>query len=194
MNRKKIIAIKNELAVVATVFLVLTAAASTMTTITTVYAQPGITSPGSTSPSSPTTTTGEPAIQVPTNISQPVTGEPLTPTTQQIIINLQTQCRDQGVIILQECVNVWHESPRTLVLNGETLLLAAPGSGPIGSTGTAEDLFGEDFGSTVGNYPNIYLWEAVDRFKEQGYTLTSVMIGGQGTQGNLHEFFVVMSK
>jgi hypothetical protein len=194
MNRKKIIAIKNELAVVATVFLVLTAAASTMTTITTVYAQPGITSPGSTSPSSPTTTTGEPAIQVPTNISQPVTGEPLTPTTQQIIINLQTQCRDQGVIILQECVNVWHESPRTLVLNGETLLLAAPGSGPIGSTGTAEDLFGEDFGSSVGNYPNIYLWEAVDRFKEQGYTLTSVMIGGQGTQGNLHEFFVVMSK
>ena len=72
--------------------------------------------------------------------------------------------------------------------------LAAPGSGPIGSTGTAEDLFGEDFGSTVGNYPNIYLWQAVDQFKAQGYTLTSVMLGGQGSQGNPHQFFVVMSK
>lgn len=91
-------------------------------------------------------------------------------------------------------MSVWHESPTTLVLNGDTLLLAAPGSGPIGSTGTAEDLFGEDFESTVGNYPNVYLWEAVDAFKAQGYTLTSVMLGGQGSQGNPHEFFVVMSK
>jgi hypothetical protein len=89
---------------------------------------------------------------------------------------------------------VWHESPSTLVINGETLLLAAPGTGPIGSTGTAEDLFGEEFASSVGNYPNVYLWEAVDRFKAQGYTLTSVMLGGQGSQGNPHEFFVVMSK
>jgi hypothetical protein len=172
------------------VLLVVAAAAATITTTTATtvaYAQ--------------TTTTTTPGgggggtIPLPTNITNPVTGEPLTPTTQQIIIDLQTQCRDQGVIILQDCVSVWHESPTTLVLNGDTLLLASPGSGPIGSTGTAEDLFGEeDFASSVGNYPNVYLWEAVDRFKAQGYTLTSVLMGGQGTQGNPDEFFVVMSK
>ena len=171
------------------VLLVAAAAAATITTTTATtvaYAQ--------------TTTTTTPrgggggAIPLPTNITNPVTGEPLTATTQQIIIDLQTQCRDQGAMILQDCVSVWHESTTTLVLNGDTLLLAAPGSGPIGSTGTAEDLFGEDFESSVGNYPNVYLWEAVDRFKAQGYTLTSVMLGGQGSQGNPHEFFVVMSK
>lgn len=170
------------------VLLVVAAAAATITTTTATtvaYAQTTTT----------TTPGGGGAIPLPTNITNPVTGEPLTPTTQQIIIDLQTQCRDQGAIILQDCVSVWHESPTTLVLNGDTLLLAAPGSGPIGSTGTAEDLFGEeDFASSVGNYPNVYLWEAVDRFKAQGYTLTSVLMGGQGTQGNPHEFFVVMSK
>jgi hypothetical protein len=166
-----------------------------------VYAQSGVTAPGISTENTTTTTTestsattGGGAIPVPTNVTNPVTGAPLTPTTQQIIIDIQTQCREQGVILLTDCVNVWHESPSTLVINGETLLLAAPGTGPIGSTGTAEDLFGEEFASSVGNYPNVYLWEAVDRFKAQGYTLTSVMLGGQGSQGNPHEFFVVMSK
>ncbi|HKH85877.1 MAG TPA: hypothetical protein VKA40_04945 [Nitrososphaera sp.] len=165
-----------------------------------VYAQSGVTAPGISTENTTTTTTESTsattggAIPVPTNVTNPVTGAPLTPTTQQIIVDIQTQCREQGVILLTDCVNVWHESPSTLVINGETLLLAAPGTGPIGSTGTAEDLFGEEFASSVGNYPNVYLWEAVDRFKAQGYTLTSVMLGGQGSQGNPHEFFVVMSK
>ena len=162
--------------------------------ITEVYAQPGVTAPGISTEDTTTESTTGGAIPVPTNITNPVTGAPLTPTTQQIIIDIQTQCREQGVILLTDCVNVWHESPSTLVINGKTLLLASPGSGPIGSTGTAEDLFGEDFASSVGNYPNVYLWEAVDRFKAQGYTLTSVMLGGQGSQGNPHEFFVVMSR
>jgi hypothetical protein len=174
------------------VLLVAAAAAAIITTTTTTatpvaYAQ-------TTTTTTPSGGGGGGAIPIPTNITNPVTGEPLTATTQQMIIDLQTQCRDQGAIILQDCVSVWHESPTTLVLNGDTLLLAAPGSGPIGSTGTAEDLFGEDFESTVGNYPNIYLWQAVDAFKVQGYTVTSVMLGGQGSQGNPHEFFIVMSK
>lgn len=179
---------KNALVLVLVLSLMM--ATTTATTATVAYAQT-TTTPG--------TTTGTPGdtgdIPLPTNVTNPVTGEPLTPATQQIIIDIQTQCREQGVILLTDCVNVWHESPTTLVLNGETLLLAAPGTGPIGSTGTAEDLFGEEeFQSAVGNYPNVYFWEAVDAFKAQGYTMTSVMLGGQGSQGNPHEFFVVMSK
>jgi hypothetical protein len=176
---------KNELVAiaVATTFIIIQAVAMT----TTVQAQ-------ATTDMSPPSGASPLTIPLQTNATNPVTGAPLTPATQQIIIDIQTECQEQGVIIAEDCVSVWHESPTTLVLNGGTLLLAAPGSGPIGSTGNAEDLFGENFGSSVGNYPNIHLWQAVDAFKAQGYTVTSVLLGGQGSQGNPHEFFVIMSK
>ena len=76
------------------------------------------------------------------------------------------------------------------MLNGETLVLATPGAGPFTGEGIQETI---ESGET-GNYPNIYLWQAVDKFKEQGYTVTSIMLSGQGTQGNPHQFFVVLSK
>lgn len=34
---------------------------------------------------------------------------------------------------------------------------------------------------------NSYIWQAVDRFKAQGHTLNSAVLGGQGSQGNPHE-------
>jgi hypothetical protein len=155
--------------------------------------QPSQTTTTTNTTTPPSTSGGQFTVPVPTNATLPITGARLSPIAQQIIIDIQTQCREQAIIILEQCVNVWHESPTTLVLNGETLILASPGTGPIGGE-TTEETFGEEFESNLGNYPNIYIWEAVDRFKEQGYTLTSVMMAGQGTQGNPHEFFVVMSK
>jgi len=74
------------------------------------------------------------------------------------------------------------------VLNGEVLISGSPGSGPVT---TPDDIFNS---LNLGNYPNIFIWQAVDGFKAQGYTVSSVTIGGQGSQGNSNEFFVLMSK
>ena len=79
-----------------------------------------------------------------------------------------------------------YESPRTVVLNGETLIFGGGGQ-PLDPE-NLPDL------ETLGNYPNSFLWMAVDGFKAQGYQIDCIMVGGQGSRGNPHEFVVVMSK
>jgi hypothetical protein len=93
-----------------------------------------------------------------------------------------------------ECATLVYESPTTVVLNGGVLILG-------GDPQLLEDIQNStttspfDPGtSTLGHYPNPFLWQAVDGFKAQGYTITDILVGGEGSQGNPNEFFVVMSK
>jgi hypothetical protein len=65
-----------------------------------------------------------------------------------------------------------YESDTTVVLNGD-LLIAEIGGGLI---------------------DNPFIWQAVDEFKTQGYAVDSVILSGQGSQGNPHDVYVVMSK
>jgi hypothetical protein len=67
---------------------------------------------------------------------------------------------------------VLHESS-TLVLTGELLIVRDQGGGYV---------------------ENRYIWVAVDEFKAVGHTLHSVLLAGQGTQGNPHNWYIVMSK
>ncbi len=60
----------------------------------------------------------------------------------------------------------------TVVLKGE-LLIVQTGSGFI---------------------DNPFIWQAVDEFKTQGYAVDSVILSGQGSQGNPHDVYVVMSR
>jgi hypothetical protein len=100
----------------------------------------------------------------------------LTATTQQIISEVQTACdeRTSYAELVFQCVSVVHESPTTLVLQGNLLLLPTQIGGDI--------------------IDNFFIWQAVDRFKAQGYSLTSVQLAGQGTQPNPHIWYIVMSK
>jgi len=133
-------------------------------TTTTVYGQ-------ITPPQAPTTNTTTTTPTPPTTT--------LTPTTQQIISDVHAACSEvtvPEVAIL--CVSVIHESPITLVLEGQLLIIQEAGRG-TGEPGLVN---------------NPYIWQAVDRFKTQGYTLSSVLLSGEGTQGNPHVWYIVMSK
>jgi hypothetical protein len=68
---------------------------------------------------------------------------------------------------------VVHESSATVVLTGEVLIANLGGGGYV---------------------ENPYIWEAVDKFKPRGYTLNSVLLAGQGIQGNPHSWYIVMSR
>jgi hypothetical protein len=95
-----------------------------------------------------------------------------TPAAQQIIDNARAACAGVTPSVLAElCVSVVYESPTTLVLNGDMLIV-----------------------QTGGYTQNPFFWQAVDGFKAQGYTIDSVLLSGQGSQGNPHEFSVVMSR
>jgi hypothetical protein len=109
-----------------------------------------------------------------TTTSTTTTSEiPLTAPAQQIIADAQTQCSQEvGVLAPLLCVSVVHESPNTVVLNGQLLLLE-------GVTGYVD---------------NPFIWRAVDGFRGQGYTLTSAELSGQGSQGNPHSWYIVLSK
>jgi hypothetical protein len=98
----------------------------------------------------------------------------LTATTQQIIDEVYAACTQvtQAEVLNPTCVTVVYESPTTLVLAGDLLVV--------------------QFGGGYGGNP--FIWQAVDGFKAQGYTLHSVLLSGQGSQGNPHEWFIVMSK
>jgi hypothetical protein len=74
------------------------------------------------------------------------------------------------------CVRLIYESPKTVLLEGQLLV---------------ENLTG---GADAGATQNPYFWKAVDGFKDQGYTITTVELSGQGSVGNPHEWLVVMSK
>jgi len=138
-------------------WLAILAAAAVIITTTTeeAYAQPGVTLPGASNPPDSTTTT-------------------LTATTQRIIDEVHAACTQvtQAEVLNPICVTVVYESPTTLVLVGDLLVV--------------------QFGGGYGGNP--FIWQAVDGFKAQGYTLNSVLLSGQGSQGNPHEWYIVMSK
>lgn len=99
----------------------------------------------------------------------------LSATAQRIIDQAQAACAGTTEAALAElCVSAVHESPRTIVLQGN-LLIVQTGTGILYTD-------------------NPYIWQAVDGLKNQGYTLTSVQLAGQGSQGNPHDWYIVMSK
>lgn len=130
-----------------------------------------------------------------TSTTQPSPPQLVTPSAaaQQILSSILADCTQAGFFDYQ-CATLVYESPTTVVLNGETLIL---GGDPrlfesFESPQTSPPFDPES--SPIGNYPNPFLWRAVDGFKAQGYTIDSVTVGGVGSQGNPNEFFVIMSK
>jgi hypothetical protein len=99
-----------------------------------------------------------------------------TSTAQQIISEVQTACDEtlSYAELVSLCVSLVHESPTTVVLQGNLLLRPTQVGGDI-----------------IDNY---FIWQAVDRFKAQGYTLNSVLLAGEGAQPNPHVWYIVMSK
>jgi hypothetical protein len=125
----------------------------------------------------PTTVYGQQTTATPTEPpSSTTTSEiPLTAAARQIIADAQTACTERTAPVLGPlCVSVVYESPTILVLTGQLAIV-------IG-------------GGEIGYQENPYIWQAVDGFKAQGYTLNSVQLGGQGSQGNPHSWYIVMSK
>lgn len=120
----------------------------------------------------------------PSNITSPTTTTTTTSTpiqlvtpsaaAQQIINNTQAECV-QAQFLPRECVNLDYESPTTVVLNGRVSILG----------GSAE---------SARQYPNSFLWNAVDDFKAQGYTITDMEMGRAGNATSPNIFRVIMSK
>jgi hypothetical protein len=113
------------------------------------------------------------SVVVPTTVY----AQTATSTTQQIISEVQSACDETTGLaeLVSLCVSVVHESPTTVVLQGSLLLLPTV----IG-------------GDTIDNY---FIWQAVDRFKAQGYTLNSAQVVGQGTTSDdRYTWYIVMSK
>jgi hypothetical protein len=95
-------------------------------------------------------------------------------SAQQIINNTQAEC-EQAQFSPRGCVILVYESPTTVVLNGLIKIFG----------GSAE---------SQRNYPNPFLWNAVDDFKAQGYTITAVEMNVVGNRSSNNEFHVIMSK
>jgi hypothetical protein len=120
-----------------------------------------------------TTPEEEPTTTTPTNSTIQLV-EP-SAAAQQIINNTQAECV-QAQFLPRGCVILVYESPTTVVLNGDVSIFG----------GSAE---------SRRHYPNPFLWNAVDGFKAQGYTITSIEInGGTGNQSSSNKFNVIMSK
>jgi hypothetical protein len=98
-------------------------------------------------------------------------------TALQIINNARAQCENNS-FIGNACVSLIYESPQTVVLEGDLLILST-------------DILGE----FAGYWDNPYLWLAVDDFRKGlGYSVTSIELSGQGSKGNPHTWNIVMSK
>ena len=93
---------------------------------------------------------------------------------QQIINNTKAECK-QAQFLQARCVILVYESPTTVVLNG---LISIFGGGP----------------ESRGIRPNPFLWNAVDDFKAQGYTITAVEMNEVSNKTSDNEFHVIMSK
>jgi hypothetical protein len=93
---------------------------------------------------------------------------------QQIINNTQAECV-QAQFRQARCVILVYESPTTVVLNG---LIKIFGGSP----------------ESRGLYPNPFLWNAVDGFKAQGYTITGIEMNVVSNKTSDNEFHVIMSK
>ena len=93
---------------------------------------------------------------------------------QQIINNTQAECV-QAQFLQPKCVILVYESPTTVVLNGLIKILGGPAE-------------------SKGRYSNPFLWNAVDDFKAQGYTITDIEINVVSNRSSDHEYHVIMSK
>lgn len=121
----------------------------------------------STVTATPSNTTSTTTTSAPIQLATP------SAAAQQIINNTQAEC-EQAQFLPRDCVILVYESPTTVVLNGKAVI----------------------FGGTESprNYPNPFLWTAVDGFKAQGYTITGIGIGQVGNKTNPNVIDVIMSK
>jgi hypothetical protein len=106
--------------------------------------------------------------------SAPIQSVTPSAAAQQIINNTKAEC-EQAQFLQARCVILVYESPTTVVLKG---LIAIFGGNPEN-----RDL-----------HPNSFLWNAVDDFKAQGYTITDIEVNVVGNRSNDDEFHVIMSK
>ena len=102
----------------------------------------------------------------------------ITPSAaaQQIINNTKAEC-EQAQFFQPRCVQLVYESPTTVVLTGLVIIFG-------GSAESESQAF----------HPNSFLWNAVDAFKAQGYSITDVEITVLGNRSTNSEFNVIMSK
>jgi hypothetical protein len=99
---------------------------------------------------------------------------PPSAAAQQIINNSKAEC-EQAQFRQARCVVLVYESPTTVVLSG---LVKIYGGGP----------------ESRGLYPNPFLWNAVDGFKAQGYTISTIEMNVVSNKSSDNEYQVIMSK
>jgi hypothetical protein len=131
-----------------------------------VYAQTITTVPTPEEQNSTATTT--------TTTTAPIQSVTPSATAQQIINNTKAEC-EQAQFSQGRCVILVYESPTTVVLKG---LIAIYGGNP----------------ESRALHPNPFLWNAVDDFKAQGYTITDIEMNVVGNRSSDNEFHVIMSK
>jgi hypothetical protein len=109
-----------------------------------------------------------------TTTTAPIQSVTPSATAQQIINNTKAEC-EQAQFSQGRCVILVYESPTTVVLKG---LIAIYGGNP----------------ESRALHPNPFLWNAVDDFKAQGYTITDIETNVVGNRSSDNEFHVIMSK
>ncbi len=109
-----------------------------------------------------------------TTTSAPIQSVTPSAAAQQIINNTKAECQ-QAQFRQVRCVVLVYESPTTVVLNGLVKIFG-------GSAGTPR------------HYPNPFLWNAVDDFKAQGYTISTIEMNVVSNKSTDNEFHVIMSK
>jgi hypothetical protein len=109
-----------------------------------------------------------------TTTTAPIQSVTPSATAQQIINNTKAEC-EQAQFSQARCVILIYESPTTVVLKG---LIAIYGGNP----------------ESRALHPNPFLWNAVDDFKAQGYTITDIEMNVVGNRSSDNEFHVIMSK
>jgi hypothetical protein len=100
----------------------------------------------------------------------------INPSAQQIISNAKAEC-EAAHFFQPRCVELAYESSTTVVVRGLVLIFG-----------------GHPDAETQAFYSNPFLWNAVDAFKVQGYTITDVEITVLGSKSTHSEFNVIMSK
>jgi hypothetical protein len=123
-----------------------------------------------------TTTSNTTAANTTGNATTTAPIQLVTPSAaaQEIINNTKAECQ-QAQFRQVRCVVLVYESPTTVVLSGLIKI----------------------FGGSAGSprlYPNPFLWNAVDDFKAQGYTISTIEMNVVSNKSNDNEFNVIMSK
>ena len=127
-----------------------------------------------TTTTSNTTTAANTTGNATTTTTAPIQLVTPSAAAQEIINNTKAECQ-QAQFRQARCVILVYESPTTVVLNGLVKIFG----------GSPES---RDF------YPNPFLWNAVDGFKAQGYSITGIEMNVVGNKSSDDEFHVIMSK